>query len=100
MQVVQCGHLGLHRTRDVLVLEVALGVRRLDRVAFVWMKDTVDDLADAEIASDLTVVVDAQQLVEGHVFIVVDLFEPIIDRLGVRNADGRDWRCRRECRSA
>ncbi len=72
-QVVDGRDLGLHRPGEVLIVIVVLAIRWGEGVAFVGMAAG----ATPEVASDLAVVVDAQQLVEGGVGVVVQGLERI-----------------------
>ena len=84
-EVVEAGHLRLHRTGEVLIGVVILPVRWLEGVALV----RVSGGTAAEVASNLAVVVDTQQLVEGRVSVIVERFERIrCRRLGAAHLQG------------
>jgi hypothetical protein len=72
--VVEPRHLGLGRTREVLVYVVALTVVGKELVALV----RVPVLARPEIAGDLAVVVDPEQLIERVVLVVVERVECVV----------------------
>ena len=71
--VVDGRDLCLHRTGEVLIGVVSLAIGRGEGIAFVGMTGGTA----AEVASDDAVVVDAEQLVEGWVGVVVEGCERI-----------------------
>ncbi len=75
--VIDGRDLGLHRSREVLIGVVVLMIRLGERVALVGMKGAIDYCAAAEVARDLSIVVDAQQLVEGRVRLVIQCLEAV-----------------------
>ena len=75
-QIVQRRHLGLHRAGEVLAGVVRLAVRRVEQVALVG----VAGVAGAEVPGDHVVVVDAEQLVERRVGVVVEGGEAVAGR--------------------
>jgi len=69
--IVQPGHLGLHGAGKILVRVISLPVGRGKRVALVRMPG----VAAAEIPGDHASIIDAEQLVEGRVVVVVEGLE-------------------------
>jgi len=82
--VVQPGDLRLNRAGEVLIDVVALSVRRQQLVALV----RVALRPRTEVARDDELIVDAKQLVKGHVVVVVQRGEGIA-RAARRGADGQ-----------
>ena len=73
--VVDGGDLCLDGAREVLIAKVVLMIGWDNAIAFVRVKGPIDDCPTTEVACDFAVVVDAEQLVEGRVGLVVDGLE-------------------------